>query len=206
LLGSAYVRFGGAGDIHGVVNLDLDPNARGNPRGLTESHVDALYDILRRINGKRDHEAPLFLAVRRELITPECLALMAKADATNILSQPPLLELVGENREREAELERNLLSQVSGGRWLTRDELNAQQSELEGLRALRTLCMLLNGNHRIRAMLRIYQDIAVERDRFRALAEKSHANALEVFNATKALLLRVTDQTWRVLVYDGKNF
>ncbi|KAG9126722.1 hypothetical protein FRC07_002224 [Ceratobasidium sp. 392] len=41
-LGSAYIRFIGLGDVFGVVDLEADPNRRGNPRGLNEGHVRLL--------------------------------------------------------------------------------------------------------------------------------------------------------------------
>jgi hypothetical protein len=206
LIGAAYVRFSGVGEIFGVVNLEHDPNARGNPRGLTDSHIEMLYNILKRAGAKKDEESPIFIATKRGLIVPECLDMMANATATSLLSDIPLLRLVRESGDREDMLEHEIFTQRDRHRkcWLTLEELNERRIELNKLRSMRTLCMLLNGNHRIRAMLRIGVDIAAERDRLRAMAEDMKVGSDVLATLLGDLSKRMEAHTWRVVVYDGE--
>jgi hypothetical protein len=82
---------------------------------------------------------------------------MGKANATNILSKLPLLQLMQDSAAHEAALENTVLTQVEEDCWLTQEELNKQHIELQSLAWV--LCMLLNGDHSIRAVLRIRQNI-----------------------------------------------
>ncbi|KAG8752604.1 hypothetical protein FRC12_011876 [Ceratobasidium sp. 428] len=203
-MGSCYVRYIGVNEITGVVNLDLDPNARGNPRSLNEGHVTLLRDILIRPNAKKDHESPLFLAVAASAVDPKQRDVMMAADARNILSQLPPLILKRPDAAKENRLENELWSQSENGRWLSIHELDARKKELEEIRAdpTRAKATLLNGNHRTRAMLAINPTIERKRDEVRLLIEKNPSNKADVEREVHELNQMVENHTWRCLVYD----
>ncbi|KAG8686446.1 hypothetical protein FRC09_014131, partial [Ceratobasidium sp. 395] len=159
LIGSAHLKFGGLNDIHGVVDLADDPNARANPRTLIRSHVDILYQSIRLPNGKKDHEAPVAVMVSRKLLSSELIEQMEKSDATNILSQPPALVLESPTSDEEKRLENELFLKRRGDTSLSNEELHEIKEKLDELRAVKKLCKLLNGNHRIRAMLRLNEEV-----------------------------------------------
>ncbi|KAG8782051.1 hypothetical protein FRC12_021266 [Ceratobasidium sp. 428] len=204
LIGSAYVRFVGVGEIFGVVNLALDPNVRGNPRGLNDDHVGLLFDIIRRPNAKKDHESPLFLAISRTAIDDTQLELMEAADARDLLSKLPPLVLKRKHAAREAQLENALWTQSESGVWLTVMGLDERKKELDALRndPGRPQATLLNGNHRTRAMLRRNEEIITKRDRIRAMLERNPSNKADVEREVEELNQMVEGHTWRCLIYD----
>ncbi|KAG8721877.1 hypothetical protein FRC08_009400 [Ceratobasidium sp. 394] len=204
-IGSAYIRFIGPGDVFGVVDLEHNPNKRGNPRGLNSGHVELLHDIFRRPLAKKDHESPLYLAVDGRYISDEDKATMASADARNILSRLPPLVLKRDTSDEEAQLEEELWVQRVAGRWLSTPELNDRQSRLDSLRSdpTRGMSHILNGNHRIRAMLAQNPLIFSQRDAIRAKLEMTPGNRSDLEQEMQALQARVQGHTWRCLVYDS---
>ncbi|KAG9080784.1 hypothetical protein FS749_007895 [Ceratobasidium sp. UAMH 11750] len=206
-IGSAYVRFIGPGDVHGVVDLEHNPNKRGNPRGLNSGHVEILHDIFRRPNAKKDHESPLYLAVDGALISDEQRALMRAADARNLLSKVPPLVLNRNQADLEAKLEEELWVQRVQGQWLNLADLNDRQAELARLRddPKRGMSYILNGNHRTRAMLAENESIIAQRDAVRAKLEKNPGNRADMEREMEALQERVEGHTWRCLVYDSSQ-
>ncbi|KAG8735207.1 hypothetical protein FRC10_010877 [Ceratobasidium sp. 414] len=205
VIGAAYVRFVGPGDIGGVVNLNLDPNERGNPRGLTNSHVELLAEILRRPNAKKDHESPVILTVDANLIDPILRLQMSEANAYDLLSDIPRLELLSDAAQREQSLENELWLGRTATRWLDEGEVHAKNEELRALRKRRALCMLLNGNHRLRAMLKIGEEVEKE---WRDLADRIRRKigGQDEWEAdVKSIFARVENLTWRCEVYDCKS-
>ncbi|KAG9099860.1 hypothetical protein FS749_000182 [Ceratobasidium sp. UAMH 11750] len=200
LIGSAFVSFAGPGDVCGVVDLDLDPNKRGNPRRLSDSHVEALYNILRQPDAKRDHESPILLAVPARLLDAPLRDLMRAADAADLLSPLPRLKLENPDRRMTERMENALWLQMEEGAWIPKARLQTLQAELSGLRKRAELCKLLNGHHRIRAMLLLGGEIAQERDRLRGLMERGEDVSGEEWDA---LTERAKLLTWRCLVYDS---
>ncbi|KAG9119534.1 hypothetical protein FRC07_005402, partial [Ceratobasidium sp. 392] len=206
-LGSAYIRFIGPGDVFGVVDLEADPNQRGNPRGLNEGHVGLLQDIFRRPNAKKDHESPIFLAVNGEDVDEDTLVEMRTADARNVLSKLPPLVLKRPNAKTEARLEEEVWMQRVDGRWLSQAELDTRQGELDTLRGLnsRGMAHILNGSHRTRAMLRQNPVISARRDAIRAMIEKNPSNRNDIEREMEELSDMVENHAWRCLVYDSSK-
>ncbi|KAG8739874.1 hypothetical protein FRC10_005040 [Ceratobasidium sp. 414] len=204
-VGSAYIRFIGPGDVSGVVDLELNPNKRGNPRGLNSGHVEILHDIFRRPLAKKDHESPIYLAVDGQYISDDHKLAMRNADARNVLSKLPPFVLKRDSPEEEARLEEELWVQRVDGRWLSMPELNDRQSRLNWLRSLpsRSMGYILNGNHRTRAMLAQNQSIIAQRDAIRARLEKSPSNRADLERDMDALQARIEGHTWRCLIYDS---
>ncbi|KAG9101543.1 hypothetical protein FRC06_002856 [Ceratobasidium sp. 370] len=207
LIGAAYIRFVGPGDVHGVINLDNNPNARGNPRGLTETHVDLLHQILRRPNGKKDHESPIYIMVDEDCIDPALRSKMKKGDAFNPLSALPLLELVRKDKERETSLENELWVGRVDDRWLNLEDVNTRRCELKALReaADRPYCVLLNGHHRIRAMLRISKEIFDDWESLKKRVMEGEGDEEEFEEIARDVLQRVENNTWRCVIYNSKK-
>ncbi|KAG8716674.1 hypothetical protein FRC08_009030 [Ceratobasidium sp. 394] len=204
-IGSAYIQFIGPGIVHGVVDLEHNPNKRGNPRGLNPGHVEILHDIFRRPQAKKDHEAPIYLAVDGKHLSAQQRALMRAADARNLLSKLPPLVLERAHPEEEAQLEEELWVQRVEGRWLSMPELNDRQGRLQAFRSdpNRGMSHILNGNHRTRAMLAMNDMIIAQRDAIRAKLEKNPSNRADIERDMEALQERVEAHTWRCLVYDS---
>ncbi|KAG8739727.1 hypothetical protein FRC10_005224 [Ceratobasidium sp. 414] len=204
-LGSAYIRFVGPGSVHGVVDLELNPNKRGNPRGLNPGHVGILHDIFSRPMARKDHESPIYLAVDGDLIPAKHRAAMADADARNILSNVPPLVLQRDDADDEARLEQELWVQRVDGRWLSPDELHDRQALLDHHRSnpSRGMAYILNGNHRTRAMLAINDGIVALRDGIRARLEASDGSRADIERDLDTLRQNVEAHTWRCLVYDS---
>ncbi|KAG8752383.1 hypothetical protein FRC12_012000 [Ceratobasidium sp. 428] len=202
-IGSAHLRFGGLGDIFGVVNLAEDPNARGNPRGLSLSHVDKLFQSIRLPNGKKDHEAPIAVAVPARLLSAKLIEAMKNSDATNILSQPPALVLESATSEEEQRLENELFLKRQGDFWLSNEELRGIKARLDELRAKKELAKLFNGNHRIRAILKRSEEVDAQRARIRVLIEKGETPTEDIEEMMSAWLENAERLTWRCHVYDS---
>ncbi|KAG8699568.1 hypothetical protein FRC09_006543, partial [Ceratobasidium sp. 395] len=204
VIGSAFLQFIGVGDVKGVVDLEGDPNKRGNPRGLNSGHVGILHDITRRPNAKKDHESPIFAQVDANLIEEELRDKMRAADARNLLSKVPMLVLKRKHAEREAKLEEEILLQRSEGRWLSPAEVDARQAELDGYRADPEYpkAQILNGNHRTHAMLLGNTAIFEKRDLVRSMIEKNTSSKEDVEREMAEFKKMVEAHTWRCLVYD----
>ncbi|KAG8724165.1 hypothetical protein FRC09_020958 [Ceratobasidium sp. 395] len=202
-IGSAHLRFGGLGDIFGVVNLAEDPNARGNPRGLSMSHVDKLFQSIRLPNGKKDHEAPIAVAVPARLLSAKLIEAMKNSDATNILSQPPALVLESATSEEELRLENELFLKRRGDFWLSNEALREIKARLDELRARKELAKLFNGNHRIRAILKRSEEVDAQRAKIRMLIEKGETPTEDVEEMMTEWLENAERLTWRCHVYDS---
>ncbi|KAF8602555.1 hypothetical protein BDV93DRAFT_523933 [Ceratobasidium sp. AG-I] len=202
-IGGGFISACGIGSLHGVAGVGPNPNGRANPRPLEESHVKALYDILKVLGGKRDSESPIYIVISRKLLTDECLALMPGADARNAAHVMPRVELKRPHGVREDILENRLWLRWDNNGWIPLEELARDATELAELRNNRPLALLLNGNHRIAALLLLAADICSERDR---LLDALRSGVLEHEDCQESLK-KLTDAalglTWRVIVYDA---
>lgn len=205
-IGSGAITACGIGNLYGVVRIGTDPNGRMNPRPLNEGHVKALYDILKLVGGKRDSESPIFIVVSRKLITDECAALMATADARNPSHTMPRVKLVRPKSDREDEIENRLYTQwdTATKSWIPTAVLNKESAELDLLRNSRELARLLNGNHRVAALIKLASDITSERDRVMAGMKAGKVDTVEGRELLNELTELASKLTWRVIVYDGE--
>lgn len=203
-IGGAVISACGIGNLCGVVKTGTDLNGRVNPRPLNEGHVKALYDIIKLIGGKRDSESPILLFVSRKLLTDECVELMITSDARNPSHTMPRLELVRPNAKREDEIEDRLWTEWEDQDWIAADVLKKEQEELDQLRAERVLAILLNGNHRIEALLKWAKDITDERDRLMAGLRNGSIDRSDGWEELDKITELAKELTWRVIVYDGK--
>ncbi|KAG9102937.1 hypothetical protein FRC06_000722 [Ceratobasidium sp. 370] len=201
-IGSAFVCFTGPGDIFSVVALETDPNLQGNLRALNEGHWDLLYEVLQCPNAKRDWEPPLFLSVPSHLITEELRAKMKAHSATDPLSTPPLLKLIREHQDEEIKLENKLWLECENERWLSGEELVECQQCLDHLRSSQECCMLLNSNHRIRAMLHGGEDIIKIRNDIKDHINKGDVSQEEISEMSAEMWERIEDHSWRCIMYD----
>ncbi|KAG9093284.1 hypothetical protein FRC06_011582, partial [Ceratobasidium sp. 370] len=203
LIGGAALRFAGVGDVFSVLNLAHNLNMRGNPRGITDSHVDVLYNIIKRIGMKKDHESPLVIVVSRSAINLACLAKMVGRDARDILQRVPVLQLVRKN-PHELKLEQQIALRRANDKLLEPVDVQVLRKTLDDLYHECTLCMLLNGNHRIRAMLQVTVDLEKRLDELHEkmrLPSSSRDNA-DIQAAIKQLGAEMERHTWRCEVYN----
>ncbi|CAE6499305.1 unnamed protein product [Rhizoctonia solani] len=153
LVGHAVVRFIGPGEINGVLNTDQEPDERHNPRGLNPEHVQNLSEIFSRGHIK-DRVSPIRIKVPPDSIDESLLKKMREANPSDPKSSIPTLELKRSTAVRERQLEKEILYHSDGERLLSDSEVQQRRDELRELRAARPLARLLNGNHRINAMIR----------------------------------------------------
>ncbi|KAG9082843.1 hypothetical protein FRC06_004826, partial [Ceratobasidium sp. 370] len=186
-IGTAYIHFVGLGNVHGVINLENNPNARGNLRGLTETHVDLLHQILRRPNGKKDHELPIYIMVDEDHIEPALRSRMKSADAFNPMSALPLLELVCEHQDCKASLENELWVRM------LREVVHCPYS------------VLLNGHHRIRAMLHISKEIFDDWELLKKRVMEGEGDEEDFGQIARDILQQVDNNTWRCVIYNSKK-
>lgn len=193
MIGYAVLRFAGPGDVHGVLDLDDDPNKRYNPRPLETCHVSQLTKVFV-FGGKKDRISPMRIALPSDLLDPSLIEEMQAADPSNPNSPVPQLAINHPLADLERSLETKYWLRSDGTRLLSDNELEEIKRELLELRARRPRAKLLNGNHRARAMteasgpLRAAQIhiVQMEREGMDPHLIRGHMNALnkEVEKAT----------------------
>ncbi|QRV79878.1 hypothetical protein RhiJN_07893 [Ceratobasidium sp. AG-Ba] len=212
-IGDAAISFAGVGDVESVVDLSDDPNKLGNPRGVYQDHVHNIYTVVKRPGGKKDHEAPIILLVDGNLIDEAMRAKMRNARAEDALCPMPNFTL-NNITPREDALEQEVWRQQRNGEWLDAAELVGSKAELSGMRSNRNRATLLNGRHRILAMLMFARELLNEREEIRASLIAGTGDEHDLFSRLEKFEDRVLeDLIWRVKVYDrnllsddAKNF
>lgn len=194
------------GHLNGVVNLSEEPDLRGNPRVTEESHIKNLYDVFRVPGGKMDHESPIVLMISPRHIDPECLALMRQSEPRDPAAVMPALRLVGSPTDEETNLEERLLFSLGREGYASEEEIKCMKTRLASLYAARPRATLLNGSHRIQAILRVGCEIAEEQAK---LVDQVRVGVLrgEDLKANIQVLVRqrAPMATYRVDVYDGRH-
>jgi hypothetical protein len=203
-LGGAYIHAFGIGHVASIVNLRDDPNLRGNPRSINPTHVDNLFRVFKTPGAKRDHESPIILMMPKSIIDPECLKRISSVDPHNPASDVPPLIITHDNITEERSLEQQLWSHVRDGRWLDEEELKSVEARLQVLRNAHPLATLLNGNHRIQAILRVGQEIQWEHDALLKRARLGTVSREELQRNTQERFARAVLATYRVEVYNGR--
>ncbi|CAE6507130.1 unnamed protein product [Rhizoctonia solani] len=152
-LGCAVLRFMGPGEIHGVVETGQDPELRHNPRELSVGHLNTLSETFVK-QGVKDRPSPVRIMVDKEQIPQELRLEMSKADPRDPESQLPTFDLIREHPEEERLLEMQMVYCIDEDHRLLNDnEWDKRYQTLRQLRSGRKLAKLINGNHRINAML-----------------------------------------------------
>lgn len=201
-LGGAIIRFLGVGDVHGVVKISSDPNDKANPRSIDRAHATELAASFRVPGNKKDWDSPLFLSVPRDLVEPECLALMKGRNPRDRLAPLVPLQLISATKVEEHALQEALLTQRENGQWLTEDQLNTKKARLRALQQARELAKIINGAHRIEGMIELASEV---RAGYQLLAAKTRHQELaesELYQELEALRMSAAGLTWRVQVYD----
>ncbi|KAG9127772.1 hypothetical protein FRC07_009728 [Ceratobasidium sp. 392] len=202
-LSGAVLRFMTLGSIFGLVNLNEDPSACGNPRGLSDPHIKDIYQSIRLPNKKKNHSYPIHIAVNPDLVPDDTLADILKADATDIRCLPPWFRLEGVSNKDE-DLENTLWTRRKGKAWLSNAELHEKKRESDALRGLRKLVKLLNWNHRIWAMLKCNDKMVAKQGKICELMQKGKAPPDEVTAIQAELEKQVKRTVWRCVV-DHEN-
>ncbi|KAG8689880.1 hypothetical protein FRC09_012217, partial [Ceratobasidium sp. 395] len=204
-IGGAFVHAFGVGHVAGVVDLRPDPNARANPRPLRSEHVSRLVRIFTRHGEKRDHYSPIYIMVPVGQIPPDTLAQIKAADPREPAVHMPSLRLSNPNASEIAELEKACLTFRLQDQWVEEHELESMRTRLDTLRAQSPKAMLLNGNHRIRAI----EDIGNQAyDRYRAAHFKLRRQEIGSDESKEQMDLvaqLVQSANYRVEVYNSEN-
>ena len=206
-LGLGFVSFGGVDDVAGVVNIENDPNYKTNPRPLKLEHAHELADIFVIKGGKQDAESPVNLIVKRSSVSEELLAKMKAFNPSKPGDSPPRFELIRENPEREAELELRLTWRMD---WdsatpLTQEQLAKDANEQAQLRKGRTLAQIVNGSHRIKAMVILSDRLAPLRESIIAGLHDNSMDNEECADKMNDFMQATRFLTYRVEVFAGKS-
>lgn len=204
-LGGAYIHTFGPGHLHSVVNMCEDPDLRGNPRGINSAHVDNLFSVFATPGSKHDHESPIYLMVRRDCLSPELLSAMSNADPRDPAAKMPMLAIHHEHSDLVLQLEEQLLSNIKDGRWMSTDELAAAAALLADLRRKISLATLLNGNHRIQAILRHGNHLLEDQIRLVSQVRQQTIGLDEMRAAMQEIQSRVQTASYRVEVFDSAS-
>ncbi|CAE6416041.1 unnamed protein product [Rhizoctonia solani] len=179
-LGYGVLRFLGPGEIYGVVNTGQDPDERHNPRELNADHLRALAELFSR-GSIKDRVSPI-----------------QEADPSDPKSAVPTLELTRPNAERERQLEKEILYHSDGRTLLSNTDVKNRQKELKELRGTRALARLLNGNHRINAMIKATRPL---RQKAAAIINAERNKEEGIFEQWLELNERIKKATYTVEVY-----
>jgi hypothetical protein len=204
-LGGAYIHAFGIGHLQSVVNVGDDPNNRGNPRPLNSSHVDNLLAVFSVPGSKRDHESPIFLMISPEHVSPELLATMSKADPRDPAAEMPPLVLQHPHSNEVLELESQLMAQIKDKRWMSPAELQAATTRLGAVRAQIPLATILNGHHRIRALIQLGAQIQRDYDHLVAQVREGTIGSNDMRQAMEAIQERAKMTMYRVEVFDSES-
>ncbi|KAB5587680.1 hypothetical protein CTheo_8878 [Ceratobasidium theobromae] len=198
LIGHAVLRFAGPGEITGIVALEDDPNERYNPRPLNESHVRALAEVFA-AGGKKDRISPIRITVAPDSLDAALVEDMRKADPRNPVSPIPPLTFKSTTAERERELEAQLFTLCHNDVLLSDNDLASKRIELNRYRTDRKLARLINGHHRIRAMIEVSAQLHREAHDIAQLAR--HGEEADFPALWSKLNKQVADATYVVEVY-----
>ncbi|QRV79867.1 hypothetical protein RhiJN_07882 [Ceratobasidium sp. AG-Ba] len=202
-IGDAAILFAGVGDVESAVDLSDDPNKLGNPCGVYQDHVQNIYNVIRRPGSKKDHEAPILLLVDGRLVGSAMREAMKLVRAEEPLDIMTILVLNNVTAKEDA-IEREAWYEQRGDEWLTPDQLLGLRAELDGLRSNRPRATLLNGRHRILAMLLLAQELQVEREDICKCMVEGTSDEHELFaRLAQWEQHALTDLAWRVKVYDS---
>jgi uncharacterized coiled-coil DUF342 family protein len=116
----------------------------------------------------------------------------------------PMLELIRPHLEKEAALEDRIWLQCAAKKWLSETDVLSDISKLNELRAEREKALLLNGNHRLRALLKLADNVNSQRDAIVQVAKQGGKKRAQAMNELFELTEKARDLTWRVIVFDGK--
>lgn len=204
-IGGAYIKAFGPGHLLSVVNMDEDPNSRINPRALINPHVSNLSNAFLVPGAKRDYESPIFLLVRRELLTPSLIKEMQDCKLRDPSSAVPLLELRHENSEELHRLELQLLLSVKDKSWMTDEERNKITAQLTALRKASSRAVMVNGSHRAAALIEIGAGLDREYRELQDLVRSGSVSQDDITEKVGNIFSRVSMASYRVEVFDGER-
>lgn len=206
-IGGGFVSFGGVDDVHGVVNLDQNTNNRVNPRPLNLGHAEEFLEIFLTRDGKQDHRSPIYLVVDPKQVDDDLKARMKAVDIRNPAIPIPRFDVLRPHGARERLLEHNVTWKFdqATGRSFSQDEINEFMNELLRLRAERALAQLLNGNHRMMAMVLLAARATPARDSIiGAVIQRRELDKDEVRYQMEEMKKIVSKLTYRVEVYSSE--
>ncbi|KAG8712217.1 hypothetical protein FRC11_000697 [Ceratobasidium sp. 423] len=129
---------------------------------LNETHLICLTSAFATDGVVDDRRTPIRLLAPKGGLDPKLVKSMKTVNLMDPNSPIPTLKLIREHPEVEERLERELfaLADDDEDRLLSDNEVAERQLELDGMRKGQDLATLLNGNHRINAMIAACQPLA----------------------------------------------
>lgn len=203
-IGGAFIHAFGIGHLNSVVNVDQDPNSRGNLRLLHGPHVTNLRNVLSVPGARRDHESPILLAVPRELLTPDLIEKMSRCDPHDPASTVPPLVLRHDRSKELLALETQIFSSIKANQWMTQAEIDECVARLAAIRESSPRAILLNGNHRITVIVSIGEEIELEYSQIRGWVRSGSVPQDEIAQKMEGIAARVPLASYRVEVFDGE--
>ncbi|KAG8730650.1 hypothetical protein FRC10_002453, partial [Ceratobasidium sp. 414] len=200
-IGGAYIHAFGTGHLSAV----LDPLLRRNPRPIDKRHLAKLVKIFLTPGAKRDHHTPIILMVPRGSVDPECVTNMSSADPHDPLSLVPRLCLVNPDSQEILSLEACVITNQECGHWLAETVLQQKIARLKILYERSQKAVLLNGHHRVQAIIQIGRMLMGSFYKLQSLVRAGNLSEADMelelgdagFTGTSALA------SYRVEVYDS---
>ncbi|QRV74539.1 hypothetical protein RhiJN_02554 [Ceratobasidium sp. AG-Ba] len=219
-IGVATIAFAAPGGVASLLELkDGKVVARINLRDPEVGHVEALKEQLANSHKKTDFKTPILIWAKDANVDPSIVDKMKKRDLYGVSEEVPILKIEMSPRENQIIHEiywtmtqphlapdydpvrdRNLKP-----RWLTRDELNDLAIELDTLREGRKFFILVNGQHRIVAMLSLAADLTKQRMEILSAAREKRISQAELETWIKAWSSKVRACTYRALVFESET-
>ncbi|KAG8793142.1 hypothetical protein FRC12_003778 [Ceratobasidium sp. 428] len=199
-LGGAYLTGFGSGHVEGVVEFGQSHNNRTNPRELDEKHVEDLARVFQDPSTMRDWETPIIIELSRSIIDPNCLREIQACNPHEPGAKVPPLKLSDPFSKEIAALE--FACQYRQGGQLDKGALELYRARLAELLSKRPKAHLINGNHRIAAIVSIgaqcsaaFQQVLLDLQHLQITPEDAAAKVENI--ATRAKMAR-----YRVEVFD----
>lgn len=143
--------------------------------------------------------------VSRQLLDPNLIQQMSQADPRAEGDSMPLLLLNHAHKDEVLLLEEQLLSQVKDKKWMNETQIQEASSRLAELRSTIPMATLLNGHHRIRAIMRVGDSLLTEHHELLGRVRQGPVTGEELQISMQSIQRRAKMATYRVEVFDSKS-
>ncbi|KAB5587964.1 hypothetical protein CTheo_8592 [Ceratobasidium theobromae] len=211
LIGCGFLRFAGLESIRGFVLVSNDPNRRVNPRPKQISHIEKLKMSI--MESKNDWRYPIIISVSESLLDDKVMKELHAHPPFQQFSNPPLFTLNNIGPE-EQQLRREIFWEhelsAPDERFLTREEMDHKKLRMIELMEKRPRATLVNGNHRIHAMLDLAQSFEPIREQViqlqkdlaqNKIAERREEIQEELNEKLAEMQAEMNRHTWQVIVF-----
>ncbi|QRW02390.1 hypothetical protein RhiLY_01388 [Ceratobasidium sp. AG-Ba] len=219
-IGVATIAFAAPGGVASLLEFKNGKVvARINLRDPEAGHVEALKEQLANSHKKTDFKTPILIWAKDAKVDPFIVDKMKKRDLYGVSEEVPILKI--EMSPRENQIIHEIYWTMTQPhltpdydpvrdrdlkpRWLTQEELNNLAIELDNLREGRKFFTLVNGQHRIVAMLSLAADLTKERTEILRAAREKRIPPAELETRIKTWSSKVRACTYRALVFESNT-